>query len=416
MDPVRQEGGGLLLVLAAIALAALSAGALALSSASATAERVRASDRALAQARDALVAHAADRPIDARVGPGYLPCPDLDDDGWAEPTCGSLDGRLGQAERLGRLPWKTLGLPDLRDGHGERLWYAVSTRFKGLLNCAASPDCVAMTPPAALGTITVRDAAGAIAHDGTLADPARAASGGAAAVVIAPGPARRRHDGHEQRRDCPPGECDTRGRCLLDPPWRVPRCDPRNYLDAAGGEDNADFHDRGDAAGRAGNANGFIQGPVPGAGGRAFNDRIAAVSYPDVMARVMARVGLELAHCLRARADAAAMPAEPCAESPALGRVPDDMLAAPGCNAGPAEGWWRAWRPHVLYARAGPPGLDVVDARGILLAPARRFAILVTQRAGECGQGRLECDAGACYRVVQPVRSRDRHDALVAVP
>jgi hypothetical protein len=26
-------------------------------------------------------------------------------------------------QRMGRLPWKTLRLPDLRDGHGERLWY-----------------------------------------------------------------------------------------------------------------------------------------------------------------------------------------------------------------------------------------------------------------------------------------------------
>ena len=30
----------------------------------------------------------------------------------------------------GRLPWKTLAIPDLRDGAGERLWYAVSVRFK----------------------------------------------------------------------------------------------------------------------------------------------------------------------------------------------------------------------------------------------------------------------------------------------
>src|SRR5688572_14935432 len=135
MESARESGWGLPLFLAALALGLASAGALALSSASTAQHRQRASERALAQAREALLAYAADRPIDARVGPGYLPCPDLDDDGWAESTCGSLSGHLGQAERLGRLPWKTLGLPDLRDGHGERLSYAVSTRFKGLLNC-----------------------------------------------------------------------------------------------------------------------------------------------------------------------------------------------------------------------------------------------------------------------------------------
>src|SRR5512142_1165139 len=100
-----------------------------------SAARDRATERALAQAREALVAYAADRPITAIVGPGYLPCPDLDGDGWAESTCGSLDGASGQADRLGRLPWKTLGLPELRDGDGERLWYAVSSKHKGLLNC-----------------------------------------------------------------------------------------------------------------------------------------------------------------------------------------------------------------------------------------------------------------------------------------
>ena len=122
------------------------------------AQRDRVSDRALAQAREALLAYAADRPINAAVGPGYLPCPDLDDDGWAEATCGSQNGDSGQADRLGRLPWKTLGVPDLRDGYGERLWYAVSSKYKGLLNCAVSRACLDMTPDAALGTITVRDA------------------------------------------------------------------------------------------------------------------------------------------------------------------------------------------------------------------------------------------------------------------
>ena len=75
------------------------------------------------------------------MGPGYLPCPDTDGDGWAEATCGSLDGASGQASRLGLLPWKTLGLPDLRDGYGERLWYAVSSKYKGLLNCGVSRAC-----------------------------------------------------------------------------------------------------------------------------------------------------------------------------------------------------------------------------------------------------------------------------------
>jgi hypothetical protein len=112
------------------------------------------------------------------------------------------------------------------------------------------------------------------------------------------------------------------------------------------------------------------------------------------------------------------MPAAPCAASPALGRVADAIVsAAPACSASPEEpGWWNAWRAHVLYARAGPEGLEVVDSGGRTLGRGRRFAILVTQRAGECAPGVLECDADGCRRVVQPTRSRDRHDALVASP
>ena len=318
------------------------------------AQRARVSQRALAQAREALVAYAADHPISANVGPGYLPCPDLDDDGWAEATCGSQSGDSGQAQRLGRLPWKTLGLPDLRDGDGERLWYAVSSKYKGLLNCAVSRACLDMTPATALGTITVRDASGAILHDGTLADPRRAAEGGAIAVVIAPGAPLERiaPDGNAsaQVRACAPGECDAAGRCLTDPPQRAARCNPANYLERAPGaryadEDNADFVDRNDAAGRAGNRNGFIHGPVALADGRvAVNDRLAVIGYPDLMPRIMGRVALEVAHCLRYYASRPEnggrlpSPAPSCGDARS-GRIPDTPFAAGG---GMLERWWRS--------------------------------------------------------------------------
>ncbi|HEX5128872.1 MAG TPA: hypothetical protein VFV90_03960 [Usitatibacter sp.] len=410
----RQHGNGLPLLLVAIVLAVASAGALALSSASTEQHRQRASERALAQAREALLAFAADRPIDARVGPGYLPCPDLDDDGWAEATCGSLSGHIGQDQRLGRLPWKTLGLPDLRDGYGERLWYAVSTRYKGLLNCAASRPCVDMTPPVALGTITVRDAAGHPVHDGTLADAARVDSGGVAAVILAPGPVLRRRDGHEQRRDCAMGLCDARGRCLAEPPRLAARCDPRNYLDASAAEDNAGFHDRSDEAGRGGNVDGFIQGPVASEGRLEVNDRVAVVTHGDAMARVMSRVAIELAHCLRT--GGVPPPDEACPASPALGRIADVALGSSCAASLEDPGWWRAWRPHVLQALAGPAGLELVDGEGRRLGAGRRFAVVVTRDAGSCAPGRVECDASGCWRAIQPPRRVAGHDALVASP
>ena len=95
--------------------------------------------QALAQAKDALIGYAVtyrdthpdglnnlDKPW------GYLPCPDTDNDGVAEPNCGSKDVTF-----IGRLPWKTLGLPPLRDSAGECLWYAVSGRAKNNPNTDA---------------------------------------------------------------------------------------------------------------------------------------------------------------------------------------------------------------------------------------------------------------------------------------
>ncbi|HET9651618.1 MAG TPA: hypothetical protein VFP36_05480 [Usitatibacter sp.] len=304
----RSRGAALWLALFVVMLVMLGAFQLRAGSVSLMRERDRTSERVLAYAREALLAYAADHPVNASVGPGYLPCPDLDNDGWAEPTCGSLSGDSGQEQRLGRLPWKTLGLADLRDGHGERLWYAVSSKYKGLLNCAASRGCVDMSPAAALGTITVRDASGLVLQDGTVRDAAHAAGGGAVAVVIAPGaPLERTAHGPRaalsQRRDCSLAECDPVGRCVTDPPQRAPPCDPANYLDAAGGiEDNADFVDRNDAAGRPLDGNGFIQGPVVRDGRVVVNDRIAVITYGDLMPRIMRRVALEVASCLRSYA------------------------------------------------------------------------------------------------------------------
>ena len=473
----RQTQSGMALAIAIVALLLAAGAMLAVQAAGfSAARRGETSERALAQAREALLAYASDRPITSIVGPGFLPCPDLDDDGWAESTCGSLAGDRGQEERLGRLPWKTLGLPDLRDGHGERLWYAVSTRYKGLLNCAASAACVDLSPATALGTITVRDSAGAVLHDGRLADADR---GGAAAVILAPGPPLAREtpagEARAQRRDCAPGDCDAHGRCVTEPPQRAARCDPANYLDLApperSGEDNAAFHDRSDA-GRALNGDGFIQGPVRDERGRvAVNDRIAVVAYADVMPRITRRVGLELAQCLAFFAsrpeNGGRLPrASPsCPGAGTAGRIPDTPFdSAPGMlprwwratprdpealgelptqaqacrialapaddgatrTLGPgnpsSEGltagledlsWWRAWKPFVFYAPA--EGLEVVDAEGRVIATGRRAAIVVGTRRGECATPRLDCDAHGCTRVISAPLPGYVHDAVIAL-
>jgi hypothetical protein len=81
--------------------------------------------RALAQAKEALIGYAATYAQTHLGQPqGYLPCPDYNGKGSAS-TCGDAGHSV-----IGRFPWRTLGLPPLRDGSGECLWYAVSGTYK----------------------------------------------------------------------------------------------------------------------------------------------------------------------------------------------------------------------------------------------------------------------------------------------
>lgn len=95
-------------------------------------ERDKITADALVQAKEALIGFAATfRDTHPAPGPvfdmvfGYLPCPDTNNDGLEEPNCGAQNVSV-----IGRLPWRTLGLPPLRDSSGECLWYAVSGRYK----------------------------------------------------------------------------------------------------------------------------------------------------------------------------------------------------------------------------------------------------------------------------------------------
>ncbi|TVT47777.1 MAG: hypothetical protein FHP94_12750 [Denitromonas halophila] len=93
------------------------------------AQRQQTTTAALAQARAALLGYAQSYHLThPGQSVGYLPCPDTNSavsDGNAAPVCGSQDNFA-----IGRLPYRTLGLPPLRDGYGECLWYAVSGPFK----------------------------------------------------------------------------------------------------------------------------------------------------------------------------------------------------------------------------------------------------------------------------------------------
>ena len=116
---------------------------------------------ALNQAQQALLFYAMNYPelrANPEKGPGFLPCPDRNNDGRPETNCAS-----GTGTTLGRLPYTILGLDDPRDSSGERLWYALSPNFK---NTQANQAVINSETP---GQLTV---------DGT---------GDVVAIVMAPG-------------------------------------------------------------------------------------------------------------------------------------------------------------------------------------------------------------------------------------
>jgi hypothetical protein len=83
--------------------------------------RKQATAAALAEARQALIGRAA--ADDNR--PGSLPCPALDPNGVAPLLAGNHCPAY-----VGRLPWKTLDVGDLRDDAGEQLWYALAAALR----------------------------------------------------------------------------------------------------------------------------------------------------------------------------------------------------------------------------------------------------------------------------------------------
>ena len=114
-----QRGYAMLGIIAVLGVAATTVVVTSLSATAVHNEQNRKTSSALALAKQALIANAAS----SSTRPGSLPCPDTDNDGLADPAAGACTNLIG------RLPWQTLGLPDLRDSSGERLWYALSQQF-----------------------------------------------------------------------------------------------------------------------------------------------------------------------------------------------------------------------------------------------------------------------------------------------
>lgn len=168
---IRQRGVALMVMLVVVIMGIAAALTSSLGSTALKNEQQRKTAEALAQAKDALIGYAITYG-DTHSGyvHGYLPCPDpngtgygANDEGSSE-TCGSKDVSV-----IGRLPWKTLGLPALLDGNGECLWYAVSGTYK---NNPMSDKMMNHDTP---GRFEILDSSGAIVAQNVVA------------VVFAPG-------------------------------------------------------------------------------------------------------------------------------------------------------------------------------------------------------------------------------------
>lgn len=121
-----QRGYAMLGIIAAVGVATTAVVVTSLSATAMRNDQGRRDSNALALAKQALIASAAS----SNLRPGSLPCPDVDNDGLADQI--GNDPAAACTNFMGRLPWQTLGLPDLRDAAGERLWYTVSTNFQDI--------------------------------------------------------------------------------------------------------------------------------------------------------------------------------------------------------------------------------------------------------------------------------------------
>lgn len=293
----------------------------------------------LEQARQALIGRAV---ADANR-PGSLPCPDGDNDGSADLFVGSSCPAY-----IGRLPWRTLGIGDLRDETGERLWYALSVNFR---DHPSAPPLNSDTK----GTLTVYSNSDATVMTSQ-----------AIAVVFAPGTAL-----PGQRRDAIAQLCSTTAKT-------IPRnwC-AANYLDTAAATNNAA------AAGPY-----ITARPADG-----YNDVVAHIVAADLMPLVEQRVALEARNALLAYRTSSTCACYPWADGGndgtsdigvSRGRIPARSALPQNWSVGMLPGYFAPndWGRVIHYAVAR----DALDGAGA--------------RCTTCIDGTLSIDGSPGYDVV----------------
>lgn len=279
-------------------------------------ERDAKTAEALAQAKEGLIGKSASY----KDYPGSLPCPDIDNDGDAD----AIGGTPNECPQyIGRLPWKTLGLPDLRDASGERLWYTLSRNVRRY-------DSVR--------PLNSGDTTGTLNVTGSYSDS------NLMAIVFAPGA-----PVSSQAR----GDINT---ACTSPYSSDPKCMPSNYLEGAnddpspGASPNVSYQ----------SSNPTIE----------FNDQLLAISHNQLFATVEKRVANEIKNVLKTYYAAwgafpfAATFADPTVAANFKGSVAtysglipvDDQTYIPTWNANPTSSF-------VGISCARKPGYVFGDAR-----------------------------------------------------
>ncbi|MGH8610791.1 MAG: hypothetical protein ACREYF_01775 [Gammaproteobacteria bacterium] len=323
---------------------------------------------ALARAKEALIGYALTYSEQPPTGTppgsqpqGFLPCPDRDGDGGANPPCGGA----GQSF-IGMLPWRQLRLPALRDGDGECLWYAVSGNYKNNPKISLTSDTD--------GQLIIKDGSGTVVVGATPSDRA-------IAIVFAPGAPL-----DIQNRGGTAGTLTECGSTTLgDPINQV-----ANYLEAFGGINNATGTPPLPA-----DPSVFVS-PLTVGGAQNFNDTLLAITPQDfalVYNRMDRWVANRVQQCITAYGSLYPWTAALNAPSPVdppdfnddlsqrFGRVPDilddsggswppDPAVPVGTIVPPVYGpafdcfedvpgalqpgwswwWWDTWREIVFYA------------------------------------------------------------------
>ncbi len=258
--PRRQRGIALLVLVAMLVLSASWLVVSTLNASTTPAVAVRAHNaRVLQEAKLALIGHVAAQAAQTTENyPGRLPCPehewyigDPNKEGMAGPSVGVTNPGYGSSAcaTAGRLPWKTIGIDNLRDASGEPLWYVVSTGSTGwaLLNSST--------------VLSINsDKAGTFALDGQ--------ANAVIAAIIAPGPALTLSPNASQIAQGCTNRSQSRG------------ATPPNYLDYLECQNIAGASLRSEIVDNSAN-------PV-------FNDQIITITVADLMPAVEAVVAMRI--------------------------------------------------------------------------------------------------------------------------